>query len=254
MRAQSIGIEVELAVFKLRRPVVCDFLPYTKEAPLEQGGTLYHKDASMFEIAMRPCTDGRGLDDAYVEAIEQAMSMLPEGMAFDLVPAVEYSDEELANDPYASVLGCGASENLYAGYVNMPEAYPDNVRYAGMHINIQGEGRLSPHRVAALDATLGLKSVRDWEQDYRAAIQRRRTVYGRAGEFRRKPFGIEYRTLPASAWGQTSGEEVFSLVNQAFTLRTQDLRPLAGDIQQAIDTCDAGMADTLLQQIHRGAV
>ena len=254
MQAQRIGIEVELAVFRLRHPVVCSFLPYTKEAPMEQAGTLYHKDASMFEIAMRPCANGMELDAAYIEALNQAYGMLPAGAEFELLPAVEYSSDELATDEYASVLGCGTSMNIYKGYIDMPNKYPDNTRYAGMHVNIQADDYMQDLSILTLDATLGLKSVRDWEQPWRESIQARRTMYGLAGEHRRKDFGLEYRTLPASSWGQTSGDELFSLVNTALSLDPYQLTPLADQIEYAINSCNAQEADSLLQQIHSGAI
>jgi len=242
MKATTIGIEVELAIYHLTRPVVCSFIPWTKDEPLDIDGTLFHKDASMFEIAMRPCSNGTELDTAYDEAINEVRKLVPSGTDIRLEPAVEYSDSELASDPYASVLGCGASQNVYLGTVGMPSEYTNNIRYAGMHVNIAADEDMSPVQVLALDATLGLKSVRDWEQPYADAIRTRRTMYGRAGEYRIKPFGTEYRTLPSSSWAATSGNEIFSLVNQALNLDAQSLIPMANDIQQAIDMCDADAA------------
>ena len=256
MTVQTIGLEVELAVYKLKRPVVCDFLPYTKADPLVKKGTLYHKDASMFELAMRPCTDGVQLDSAYAEALAEATAMLPAHAEFECVPCVEYTDEELSKDSYASVLGCGASMNLYDGHVAMPSSYANNKRYAGLHVNMGSYNNLSASSVLAMDATLGLKSVRDWEQDYKDDIQERRSVYGRAGEYRIKDFGdeeifgLEYRTLPASSWIKTDGTELFSLVNRALALRLKDIAPHAKDIQYAIDNCDSTLANRLINTIH----
>jgi len=131
----------------------------------------------------------------------------------------------------------------------MPEEYPDGTRYAGMHVNISTGDTLDSIDALRLDAILGLTSVRDWEQEYKEQIRQRRTVYGRAGEHRLPEFGIEYRTLPATSWECTTGTELFSLVKQALSLDKAIIIPFASQIQQAIDTCDAGIADDILQQI-----
>lgn len=250
-RVQKIGLEVELAMFQQQTPVVCDFFPYTKEQPLERQGSLYHKDASMFELAMAPCRTGKELDSVYQQALRYAASFLPSGTVFKCLPAAEYTEEELAKDPYASVLGCGASANIYGDSGVMPDAYENNVRYAGLHINVELNGD-SPNDISVLgmDATAGLKSVRDWEQPFRKDIIQRRTVYGKAGEHRMKPFGMEYRTLPASSWEETTGSELFALTERAVKLGAQELLPHAACIQHAINTCNAREADRLIKIIH----
>lgn len=252
-KINKIGIEVELAVFQIAKPVVCGFLPYTKDDPYDIGGTLFHKDASMFEIAMPPCVNGIELDDEYQKAMVEVRKLLPQGHHIELRPAVEYSNEQLESDPYASVLGCGASQNLYGRDIQMPDEYENNVRYAGLHVNIEGVDELPPRRtVLGLDAVLGLKSVRDWERSWSDAIRQRRTLYGSAGEFRVKDFGIEYRTLPSCAWTHTDGTELFTLVNRALNTDFDELVPYADDIQDAINTSNSNKAGELMNEIFGG--
>jgi len=90
----KIGLEVEIGVFKRMMPVVCDFLPYTKEDPLTENGNVYHKDASMLEMAMRPCSTGKELDSTYKEALKKARSLLPRQLSLKCVPSACYSDDE----------------------------------------------------------------------------------------------------------------------------------------------------------------
>jgi hypothetical protein len=255
MRAKTIGIEVEMAVLHLSTPKVCSFLPWTKKEPLDIGGTLYHKDASMFEVALRPASSPADLDLAWQEAYQQALSMLPDGWHFELNPSEVYSNDELMLDEYASVLGCSTSDNVYGASVAMPEAYPDGRRYAGLHINIEGDGgRVLPHHALCLDATLGLLSVAAWEGRWKEGIVARRKVYGRAGEFRVKPFGLEYRTLPSCAWQRLNGNRLFELVDKALSLDVKTLLPLADSIREAINNCNEEQADDLISQIHGGNV
>lgn len=250
MKNLQIGIEVELAVFKQAKPVVCDFLPYTKELPLEVARNLYHKDASFLEMAMRPCSSGEELDDVYQEALAQARTLLPDGVGVAAVPCIEYSDEELSKDPYASVMGCSPSDNIYPDTVTIPDQYPDNRRYAGTHVNISTGNPIDPYQVLALDAVLGLKSVRDYEQPYRDDIVSRRKVYGRAGEHRVPVFGIEYRTLPSSTFAKMGGVELFRLVSLALSIPYESLTEWYQDIGKAINTCDAKLAAKLIRRVE----
>lgn len=252
MKVDKIGIEVEMTVLQLSRPVVCSFLPYTKKRPLDIDGNLFHKDASMFEVALRPCSTGAEIEEEWNKALAQATSMLPAGAIFDLQDSVEYTSTELRNDPYASVMGCSSSQSIYPGTVPTPSAYRDNYRYAGMHVSISADEFIPDEQVLALDAVLGIKSVLDWEQHSTEAVIKRRKTYGRAGEFRRKPFGIEYRTLPASAWRQATGDQLFELVDRALNTDVRRLVPHLVDIQQAINLSSWWRADVIWKDVFGG--
>ena len=241
---KSIGVEVELAAYQKRKPVTCWFLPYTKAEPLKYRGHLLHKDASMFELAVAPATEPSQLDVNMAEALGHAMTMVPEGTELKAIPAVEYTATALEADPYASELGCGASENIY-GPAPMPEAYEDNYRYGGTHVNIGFDGDPDPiTTILKLDYALGLHSVAHFEQGYHEEMKLRRRYYGRAGEYRVKPFGLEYRTLPNCA--VMSGLWLWRRVEQAMTIDTQRVVALADDIQRAINTSDRSLAEGLI--------
>ena len=242
-KIKSLGMEIELAVYHKGEPTVCYFLTHTKRNPLNIKGHLVHKDASMLEIAMPPAKSGAELDQIQFDAIKHARSVLPRDVVLDANPAVHYSTEELDRDPYASVLGCGASQNIY-GNKPMPDAYTDNYRYGGMHVNIGMEKDSVIEDVLRLDYALGLQSVINWEQGFRDSVIRRRKTYGRAGEYRTKPFGIEYRTLPNCA--QMSGMWLWRTVEAALNIPDAPLLHMSEHIEAAINECDRGAAEELL--------
>ena len=174
MRIKSVGVEVELAVYRKQEPITCYFLKYTKDKPLEINGHLLHKDASMFELAVAPAFEPSALDSNMVDALKHANKMLPEGVMMKPTPAVRYTDEALAADPYASVLGCGASQNIYEPPA-MPDEYEDNYRYGGTHVNIGFFNDVDPVTTTLkLDYALGLHSVVYWEDGWTEEMQRRR--------------------------------------------------------------------------------
>jgi len=241
---KSLGVEVELAVYMKNTPVVCSFVPFTKTQPLEFKKHLFSKDASMLELAVAPATEPGEFDTLMVEAMDKAMTLIPEGAELRAVPCVEYTDEELAKDAYASEMGCSPSQTIY-DTVPTPEAYPDNKRYGGTHINLamHNEGDVQ-EMVLKLDYALGLNSVVYHEDGMHEEMKDRRRVYGRAGEFRIKPFGFEYRTLPNCA--NLSGLILWRDINNAMKLNTDDLIPMADDIKTAINNSDRYMAEGLL--------
>lgn len=251
MQIKTLGIEVEFGVIKGGEPVTCGFLPYTKDQPFDLDGTLYHKDASMFEVAMAPIETPQELTALYQRTKDLAMQMLPGGMHLVTIPSLEYSDEQLAADPYASVLGCSKTHNIHpTGH--LPEEYEDNTRYGGLHLNIGTGEKMTVWNVMGLDFGVALYSVINWEQPFKQEIIKRRQFYGKAGEHRFKDFGLEYRTLPNFILEVTTAEEIFERVNQALSLQESDLKPhidILDDMALAINTCDADLAREIYEEI-----
>lgn len=261
----SIGIEVETTVRTLNRPVVCDFLPYTKESPLEINGLLLHKDASMLELAMPPvmqytyqASTARALQQGWETAKAEAEAMLPPNSTITCEAAVEYTNEELQRDPYASVLGCSQSSNIYTGFTPVPSEYEDNLRYGGLHVNLGGDSgcEVPPHYAFYLDCSLGLSSVLHHEQPLKEQMIQRRRYYGRAGEYRSKFFGdrggLEYRVLPASTWetmGVATLTRLTGTVPHRHTLKELAIN-YASRVEAAINNCDANEAEALLMELH----
>lgn len=264
----SIGLEVEATVRTLTRPVVCSFLPYTKENPLNISGLLLHKDASMLELAMPPIpvhsyrnsnpTGVSRLQGLWDDALGHARALLPANTTLTCEAAVEYTDEELQRDAYASVLGCSQSNNLYTGFTPVPSEYENNIRYGGLHINLgrSDNSRFIPSEVLNLDASLGLLSVSEHEQPFKEQMVERRKYYGRAGEYRLKDFGnrvngLEYRVLPASTWQTMGAQGIFDGLQMAGNVDTSTIVPYHKDIQAAINECDGAAASQLLNTIYK---
>jgi len=250
--AQRIGIELELATYLKGEPVVAGrFMNACKDKPAEINGHLIHRDASMVELAMKSAGCPRELAHNYQDALSIVVALLPDDVSLLAAPAVEYTSEELKRDPYASVMGCSASRNVYLAEPT-PSEYQDNTRYSGMHVNIQVDDPREEDALA-LDVYLGLFSVIHWEQEHKEAIIKRRECYGQAGEFRIKDFGIEYRTLPSCAFDPMHTQTVWQLVDQALSCTPQQIDamiPRMEDIWKAIQTCDAELAHDLIAELH----
>lgn len=114
--------------------------------------------------------------------------------------------------PEVSALGCTPDFNAYTCRINPRPNAAVPFRTGAGHVHLgwtEGQSRSRGHIkdcaiiARQLDYYLGLPSLL-WDRD-----SRRRTLYGSAGCFRPKPYGLEYRTL-SNAW--LASEELMRFV------------------------------------------
>lgn len=102
-------------------------------------------------------------------------------------PAVRFAPHVLNSVRFANTMGCSRDFNAWTSAQN-PSPTPHDaqgLRTFGGHIHIE-EG--SPLTILVCDVILGLWSLIMDNSE-------RRQLYGRAGAFRPKPYGVEYRVL-----------------------------------------------------------
>ena len=141
-------------------------------------------------------------------SLQRHLSKVPSlSVCFDEV--VELSKAEMDElSPESRVLGCQPSLNIYddKAEVRVPPDYP--VRSAGGHIHVGNslQGEDAKRFIAVMDVLVGNTCVLI---DRHPKAAERRQVYGRAGEYRIQPYGVEYRTL-SNFWLQ--GHQLWSLI------------------------------------------
>lgn len=119
-------------------------------------------------------------------------------------PSIFYGVKRLSKLPVEnSRLGCDPDFNAYTTRPNHPPNQDLPFRTGAGHIHVGFTHNADPHDwdhfdlcskvVRNLDYHLGLPSLL-WDYD-----DRRRSLYGRAGAFRPKSYGLEYRVL-SNAW------------------------------------------------------
>lgn len=145
---------------------------------------------------------------------------------FDLTPAKDFGEEFMKAQPRsAKVLGCDPDFNAYTLEPN-PRPDPGNVRSLGGHIHCGWGADIPVHNEEHMKICADF--VRDLDQSigiYMTIIdrdQRRRELYGKAGAFRPKPYGVEYRT-PSSVWlvSRMFKKHIFLLLNQTISEKIQ---------------------------------
>lgn len=176
-------------------------LPGTKDSPFPTSCGGVQVDNVLGEFNITPAHN----EDTFVNNVMRTMmelqSMLPEGMYFEVRASHEYSLDYLASvGPAAFAFGCDPDYNAYTGKKQVMHCPNKALRSAGGHIHI-GSQLVTKNReavVKAMDYLVGLPSV------LREPDTKRRELYGKAGSYRPKPYGLEYRT-PSNFWIKDEG-------------------------------------------------
>jgi len=180
-------------------------LPGNKKNPHKTPGGAIQVDgmAAEFNIDPVPMHDFELFNYRVVQQMREIRDRLP-GYNLNVSPVQDFDPEFLASQPEAATeLGCDPDFNAYT---LAPNPRPDGevpFRTGSGHVHIgwgadipvdnEEHVEICANFVKILDMTLGLfMTVIDDEP-------RRRDLYGKAGAFRPKPYGVEYRT-PSNVW------------------------------------------------------
>jgi hypothetical protein len=175
-------------------------IPGTKDEPFKVEYGAVQVDGVAAEFNIDPVTNFKNFSRNINEVRKQLKDMLPTGYDLVCTPTAQFEEDSWAKVPEKSkVLGCSPDYNAWTKSVNPPPIGMEGIRHAGGHVHIgwtEGADTGNKEYVRAcldlirqLDWYLGLWSV---TQD---ADNLRRTMYGKAGSMRFKPYGVEYRTL-----------------------------------------------------------
>lgn len=247
-------------------------IPGTKKEPFEVDKGAIQVDGMAVEFNTEPAplqgNDG-GSFKQFNGNIVSVMKSLKEGvqkydpeLTFNLSSVQDFDEETMkAQPPEAVELGCDPDYNAYTLKVNpRPEGAAVNFRTASGHIHI-GWGADIPidhpsHMeicgsfVKYLDATVGMfMTLLDRDP-------RRRELYGKAGAFRPKPYGVEYRT-PSNLWlaSRAKRQAIFDLCQGAVQAASGgwSIEKMTGfhpeDIANIIDTGDFESAGKVLMKL-----
>lgn len=163
--------------------------------PISEEGHCLQKDNIMLEFNVPPSSTR----DEFVDNINTCKEYIETLVAVhDAELTIQSSaivKEKYLQSRQAKEFGCEPDLNVYLKGPNEPINAATNLRTCGGHIHIGFEKAPMmgiddiEHIVKAMDMVLGLKSLALDNDD------KRRSMYGKAGSFRVKPYGIEYRTL-----------------------------------------------------------
>lgn len=174
---------------------VIDKMPGTKDNPYPVKDGAVQADNVTGEFNITPCTTAPEFSTRIDSVFHQLCDILSPSDLHATVDSVgEYRETELSS-PSSKHSGCDPDWNAYTLQLNTPPDYTTTrLRAAGGHIHLGLDIPTAdiPHFIKCLDLFITVPMVA-----YENPL--RRSLYGRAGSFRVKDYGLEYRT-PSNFW------------------------------------------------------
>ena len=203
----KIGCDPELFVKDAKTGEIIsahDLLPGTKVDPYKVAAGAVQVDGAAAEFNIDPSNSPAEFVRNIKTVMDQLKVMLKDNQ-FHIEPFVTFPKDYFTKLPESvRELGCNPDWNAWTGQVNpAPEGDSTTLRTASGHLHIGWCEGMEPHStfhfedccsvVKQLDYYLGMTSL-IWDKD-----PTRRQLYGKAGAFRPKPYGVEYRVL-SNVW------------------------------------------------------
>lgn len=188
----TIGCDPEFFIQKNKKYMsAINIIKGTKEEPHPipgLRGAACLQDNVAVEFNTPACND----KDAFIRSIQFVLTKLQRGALrgfdFSKESAVFFEEDQLQH-PKAQEFGCEPDYNAWTKDINpRPKASDANLRSAGGHIHV-GTKEDPIEVIRAMDLFLGVPSI------LKDKGKLRRQLYGKAGSFRPKNYGCEYRTL-----------------------------------------------------------
>ena len=197
----KIGADPELFIQKDGKFVSAHgIIPGTKEKPYPVERGAVQVDGMALEFNIDPAIQFQEFEHNINTVLYALRAMVPSEYEFVVSPTADFDPEYMASLPKEAVeLGCDPDYNAWTGQVNDRPEQHSVMRTAAGHVHIGWTKDADPHDDGhftlctevsqEMDALIGIHSVLT-DRD-----QKRRQMYGQAGAFRPKSYGVEYRVL-----------------------------------------------------------
>ena len=199
MKFLSIGSDPELFLVDVNDEIISAVRKVggTKKKPkaLRKPGFFVQEDNVLVEYNIPPQETKSGFVDAIQDGMELIKEIIPENHSLKIKASHRLHPRHLKS-AQARTFGCDPDICAWDRTTSVSDNAPTTLRTTGGHVYIGYEGvteDLNFKIAKACDIVLGVPSMLlDLDHE-------RRELYGKAGSFRHKPFGLEYRTL-SSFW------------------------------------------------------
>lgn len=203
-------------------------------------------DNIMVEFNIPPAREPKMFSDNILYALGWIKGSIPDGLDLIVSPSARV-DPRFLQTENAKLFGCEPDYNAWLmGKMNDRPSCDSNLRSAGGHIHVGYDNpnhMLSMALIRSMDIHLGLPSIIQ-EPD-----NERKSLYGKAGAFRFKDYGTEYRTISnyyisapsLMEWAYNNTLAAIEFVNNQMPINEEE----AVAIQAAINTNDKALATTM---------
>lgn len=255
MSALTIGHDAE--VFVTKHGTIADaigLLGGTKEAPIAVDQGALQEDNVLAELNIWPAKSA----DEFVKHTGTVMNILkqrlPDGYDVSIQSSHHYEKSYLMAAPSQALeFGCDPDFNCWTLDENDTSSPLTTLRTAGGHVHIgfpdfvTETDRIQTMRMC--DYLLGLPSVLLDEDT------ERRSLYGKAGAYRPKPYGAEYRVL-SNFWLKDEQlmrwvyDQAIDCYNLRRTLKDFQLALPSAELQRIINSTDREAASSYIRSLN----
>lgn len=229
----------------------------TKEEPFRFVPNNAHFATSLDNIMAEFCIPPCRTDEEFSKNIQFALAYIDncikENNLITLIQPAARINEKYLQTENAKLFGCDPDYNVWNGLQNMAPMPGGNLRSCGAHIHIGYEHSsedVNEMLIKAMDIFVGIPSVIA-EPD-----NERKLLYGKAGSFRKKVYGVEYRTVSnyyvtnesMMKWIFNSTKKAIKFVNEGGILQLGYDTEL--EIQRCINNADKDLAEQLIKRFE----
>lgn len=266
----TLGADVELFLKDLNTNQIVSAEGYVKGQKYDpfhfdetNNGFILSLDNVLAEFGIPPVRKEEDWMANIKKAVQYIDSSIPPHLCTVAVPATTL-DEMYLRSEQAKRFGCEPDYNVWLRNVNPPPTAPNKqLRSAGGHVHVgyrnpECEGLPNAEDEAVLvreciikafDLFLGVPSIlQEPDND-------RKQLYGKAGAFRFKEYGVEYRTLSnyylsddkLLKWVYDNAMAAINFINEG---RINEVEEVGDQIQEAINKNNKVLAGNLINQFN----
>ena len=253
----KVGADPEVFLFKDGKPFpAIGLIGGTKENPRPISNGAVQEDNVMAEFNIAPSKSA----EEFSSNVEKMLGIVRKlaqkhGCELYIQPYAEFQEHYL-NHPQAMAIGCDPDYNAWTLQMNPTLDYTvlKNIRTASGHVHVgvpnpEASPMFRSRLIKVLDLYLGVPSIL-LDPD-----KIRRKFYGKAGAFRPKPYGVEYRVL-SNFWinDDKLRKWVFNnTINAITNIGYYSKAEINGDqyfasIQKCINNNDVALAEKLINK------
>jgi len=228
-----------------------EYFKGSKEDPTDlKGGYMILCDNVMVEYNIPAVKTADDFVNAHKKMFNYIEKNTPDYIFIDVSPSKFFIKEKLQGEK-AKEFGCEPDFSAWLQEENEKPDPEEGLRSCGGHIHVgypNPEMDNSEFYIRLMDYFLGVPSVLLDEDT------KRRTMYGKAGCCRFKPYGFEYRTL-SNFWltDEKTIKWVFNQVHKMFEFANNNLTfdfPDREEIQECINTSNKQLAEKLINKYN----
>lgn len=220
-----------------------DLIGGSKVNPRPLGdGFFVQEDNVALEYNIPPATSRQEFITNIFEGLKRSQEVLPDGYVFKIASSHKFTKAQL--DHYnANLFGCESDRNAWLGgeFNDKPKVPNDGLRCTGGHFHLgytcdpELKKQLDIFLVKWMDVYLAVPSMKI-DKD-----KLRRRLYGKAGAYRDKKYGMEYRTLSSfwlasdelTGWVYDQAMKAVDAVNDKRELDDEDGKMIASAVNKS---------------------